>query len=169
MTWGKTVTSKLGGKQSDIGARFDLVPSSALKLVAETMHEGEGKYGENNWRLIEAESHINHALAHLYGAIRVSDIGPGHLELSLAEFEAVKTDLAHAACRALMALEVFVNGTWQADDPRITGPEEEGLPEAAYPNMPSMEEVAKMLRHERERIAMAERLASDHAVGFSGY
>jgi len=46
--------------------RFDLIPPTALRRLAETCAEGAAKYGARNWeRGFPATSLINHALRHL--------------------------------------------------------------------------------------------------------
>jgi len=81
-------TNKKGGKQSATLYRFDLIPPSALFDVARIVAQGSEKYGDNNWKKIETESHINHALQHLYAWLE-GDESDEHL--------------AHAACRCLFA------------------------------------------------------------------
>lgn len=84
-----TINSK-GGKQSDTGVRMDLIPPKALFRVASILKYGAEKYGEKNWHKIETESHLNHALVHLY-AFLAGDTQDDHL--------------GHACCRLQMALE----------------------------------------------------------------
>ncbi len=67
--WGPeapTVTNERGGKQSALPHRFDLIDTKAMFRLAAVLHDGAEKYGENNWRLIDARDHVNHAIAHLY-------------------------------------------------------------------------------------------------------
>lgn len=91
------ITNERGGSQSDIGARFDLIPPLALTQVAEVLHRGAAKYGENNWRKIDTVDHVNHAIAHLYGWLAAYTVEQ--------ESEAVE-ELSHAATRLLFALEL---------------------------------------------------------------
>lgn len=79
-------------KQTDIKAAFHLIPPSAIQAVSEVLYEGEIKYGRDNWKSIDIEEHINHAIAHLYGALAASE-----------EQQSVE-ELSHAACRVLFAL-----------------------------------------------------------------
>lgn len=89
-----------GGKQSLLETRYDLVPSSAIHEVAKVLKVGAEKYGADNWRKIPVESHVNHALEHLYK----------HLE-KIRQGEGDETyDLAHAATRLLFALAVDQDG-----------------------------------------------------------
>lgn len=90
-----TVTNEQGGKQSDSPYRMDLVPAQAIFTVANILKTGAEKYGENNWRKITVEDHLNHALVHAY-AYLAGDSTDDHL--------------GHFACRALMALEQLCTG-----------------------------------------------------------
>jgi hypothetical protein len=83
-----TTTNERGGKQSDEPYRFDLMDAETMLRVAQVLHEGAAKYGENNWRLIDAEDHINHAILHFYKWM-VGDRSEDHL--------------THATCRAMFA------------------------------------------------------------------
>lgn len=87
-------TNEAGGKQSSIPYRLDLVPANAILSVAHILNDGEKKYGKNNWRKIERDDHLNHALIHIF-ALLSGDQQDNHL--------------GHAACRMLMALEVELN------------------------------------------------------------
>lgn len=90
---GDTVTNAEGGRQSYIGARFDLLPPDATLAVAEVLHGGAEKYGEENWRKIAKRDHINHAIAHLFAFLRNGGRGE-------------EPDLRHAACRVMFALDL---------------------------------------------------------------
>lgn len=92
-----------GGKQSKLSTRFDLVPPGALHAVARTLHEGAEKYGERNWRKINAMSHLNHALEHLNN-YRGAKLNPDEWSVNIDE------ELAHAVTRLLMALEIELVG-----------------------------------------------------------
>lgn len=84
-----------GGRQSRVASRLDLVPPSALLAVGEVMHFGAERYERNNWRRIDVDDHINHALVHIYKHLAGDDREP-HLQ--------------HAATRLLMALEIELTG-----------------------------------------------------------
>lgn len=88
-------TNEAGGKQSKIPARCDLLPPLATLAVAQVLHGGAEKYGVNNWHSIPVESHLNHALVHVF-AYLAGDRQDLHLD--------------HAACRLLMALELQKKG-----------------------------------------------------------
>ncbi len=84
------ITNAKGAKQSDIGARYDLLPALAVKMVAQVLQRGEQKYGLDNWRGLSVEECHNHTLGHAIAFNRSNTI----------------EDLAHTACRALMTLEL---------------------------------------------------------------
>ena len=90
-----TVVNASGGKQSRSLYRCDLLPAKATLAVASVLEYGVRKYTLNNWRLIPTRDHINHALVHLF-AFLAGDTSDDHL--------------GHAACRALMALELHLDG-----------------------------------------------------------
>jgi predicted HAD superfamily Cof-like phosphohydrolase len=71
-------TNEAGGSQSATPVRMDLVPPETLLRVAEVLATGAVKYGEDNWKLIGTNDHINHALAHLYGHLS-GDTSEKHL------------------------------------------------------------------------------------------
>lgn len=83
--------NEIGAKQSRVPYRMDLMPPQATLAVANVLHSGAEKYGANNWHGIPVDDHLNHALVHMY-AYLAGDKQDDHLE--------------HAACRALMALEI---------------------------------------------------------------
>lgn len=77
-----------GGKQSRTVYRLDLVDPFAILSLGRVLQRGV-KYGKDNWRLIPAEDHVNHALGHIMGWLGGD-----------------KTDdhLANAFCRLMMAI-----------------------------------------------------------------
>lgn len=96
------ITEK-GGKQSYIPYAFHLIDCRAILSLAKVLAEGELKYGRDNWRKIDAESHINHAITHIYAYLG-GDTQDEHLE--------------HAFCRLMMALGVsYQEGAkgWEAE------------------------------------------------------
>lgn len=91
-----TETNEAGGKQSVVPYRCDLLPPLALLDVAKVLKGGADKYGsaplgQENWRLIPVQSHVNHAMTHLLAHL-AGDQSDAHL--------------SHAACRLLFALEL---------------------------------------------------------------
>jgi hypothetical protein len=93
-----TVTNESGGSQSDIPVRFDLIDARALFEMAKVLHDGAAKYGEDNWRLIPINDHLNHLMMHV-NAYLAGDRSDDHL--------------SHALCRATFALGVRL----QPEDP----------------------------------------------------
>ena len=85
-----TVVNEKGGKQSASPFRCDLLPASATLAVAKVLAYGAAKYGDNNWRAISLQDHLNHVLTHIF-AYLAGDESDEHLE--------------HATCRMVMALE----------------------------------------------------------------
>lgn len=103
-----------GGKSHDIGARFDLLPATAMWHVARALNEGARKYGKDNWRLLSVDEQINHCAGHIFSAQVERQRPTGEVK------DAVALDLAHAACRALMALETHLTGQWtEASNERV--------------------------------------------------
>jgi hypothetical protein len=94
---GPDVPTAKDGLQSEVNYRFDLVPPLALAKVAEVLHQGANKYGDNSWvKLDDPTDHVSHALAHLY-AFLAGDRQEGQPQ----------DHLTHAACRILFALDVI--------------------------------------------------------------
>lgn len=87
------VSNAQGGKQSRLDYRFDLIDAKAMFSLANVLHTGEVRYGRDNWRKIDVDSHINHALSHIY-AYLAGDKQDDHL--------------SHGFCRMMMALGVEV-------------------------------------------------------------
>lgn len=86
-----TVKNERGGMQSATAGRFDLIPPKAMFRLAAIMEHGARKYAPNNWKKIEIDSHVNHALQHLFAYI-AGDRQDDHL--------------GHALARAAMAVEL---------------------------------------------------------------
>ncbi|MEA4884267.1 MAG: dATP/dGTP diphosphohydrolase domain-containing protein [Clostridia bacterium] len=82
-----TVNEK-GGKQSYSPYRFDLLDAKAMLRLAEIAGRGAAKYGADNWRKLDINDNINHALVHLYAHL-AGDKQDDHL--------------VHALCRVLFA------------------------------------------------------------------
>jgi putative NIF3 family GTP cyclohydrolase 1 type 2 len=86
-----TITNSKGGKQSDTPYRADLIPQRALLEIAKKLKEGAAKYDEENWRNIQINEHLNHALVHIM-AYLAGDGQDDHL--------------VNAGCRILFAGEI---------------------------------------------------------------
>lgn len=85
------VTNEQGGLQSKLEYRFDLIDTKAIFALANVLHHGEVEYGKDNWRKIDTESHLNHALSHIYAHL-AGDTQDSHL--------------SHGFCRLMMAIGV---------------------------------------------------------------
>jgi hypothetical protein len=90
-----TVQNDQGGMQSATAGRFDLIPPKSMFRLAAIMDHGARKYAPNNWKKIEIDSHVNHALQHLF-AYLAGDRQDDHL--------------GHALARAAMAVELEEEG-----------------------------------------------------------
>lgn len=105
-----------GGHHSRTPYRFDLLPPLALARVAKVLDTGSRKYRPWNWLLIGIDAHLNRVLQHT-----VAYIAGDTQELDEVEH------LAHAACRALMALEVVLRKQQDEEkDPFADGDESDG-------------------------------------------
>jgi hypothetical protein len=93
------IVNDKGAKQSDLKARFDLLPARALAEVAKVLQKGAAKYGEENWRGLSVAEIHNHTLGHAVNFNETDDL----------------EDLSHTACRALMALEIYLGGGTDGD------------------------------------------------------
>lgn len=87
-----TVTNDQGGKHSQLSVRLDLLPALAVMSVGKVLAAGAKKYGIDNWKLVPIREHVNHALVHIFGYL-AGDVQDHHLQ--------------HAACRLLMALDMY--------------------------------------------------------------
>lgn len=90
-----TATNSLGGSQSDVPYRFDLIDGPAMFAVANVLAVGAAKYGANNWRAIDVEDHLNHLIMHAYAWL-AGDTSDDHL--------------SHICCRAIFAAGVDAQG-----------------------------------------------------------
>jgi hypothetical protein len=88
-----TVTNNKGGKQSKVLYGMACLPPLAVLDVARSLEVGRVKYGKDNWKQIEIDSHLNHALIHLF-AYMAGDTSDDHLN--------------HATCRLMFALELHL-------------------------------------------------------------
>ena len=89
-----------GGKSTPNDLDYSLLPTQAIEMVGLLMTEATTRYERDNWRYIGALEHINHVLRHVFAYLRTGD----------------KDDLASAACRALMALEMATTHECGNDD-----------------------------------------------------
>lgn len=79
----ETTTNALGGSQSDVPVRFDLIDARSMFDLAAVLDHGAKKYGENNWRKIPINDHLNHLIMHAY-AYLAGDESDEHLSHILA-------------------------------------------------------------------------------------
>lgn len=85
------IFNERGGGQSDIPYRFDLISGLAMAEMAKVLKDGAEKYGENNWMRISIDSHLNHALMHIFAHL-AGDTSDDHL--------------SHMLCRATFAVHL---------------------------------------------------------------
>lgn len=98
-----------GGKQSKSPYRFDLLPPLAVARIAAVLAKGAEKYTPWNWLLIDVDQHLNRVLQHSFAYIAGD-------EQEVDEVE----HLAHAACRALMALEIALRDQQDEEAERLS-------------------------------------------------
>lgn len=82
-----------GGIQTKLPVRCDLLPADVLLEVSKVLAHGADSYGENNWKLIDVNDHINHALTHIY-RFQIEDNSEDHL--------------SHAICRLMFAAHLSI-------------------------------------------------------------
>ncbi len=106
----KFVTNEQGGQNSKIEGRYDLLPPFAIKELAKVYEEGAKKYEADNWKKVDVEDHINHALAHVFQYLKYNR----RFDMNQAKKypEEIKIEeLSHAFCRLSMALELLLRKT----------------------------------------------------------
>ena len=104
------LTNKQGGQNSKIEGRYDLLPPFAIKELAKVYEEGAKKYEADNWKKVDVEDHINHALAHVFQYLKYNR----RFDMNQAKKypEEIKIEeLSHAFCRLSMALELLLRKT----------------------------------------------------------
>lgn len=77
------VTNEKGGRQAKVEMRIDLIPIQPLLSLAACLHYGAERYGVDNWKKIEEEENLNHALIHIQQH-RAGDDSEPHLINALA-------------------------------------------------------------------------------------
>jgi hypothetical protein len=83
------ITNSNGGKQTKLDYDFTLIDSKAIFKLAEILKYGADKYEIDNWKLIPAREHLNHALTHAFAYLDGDD---------------QDEHAAHFFCRAMMFL-----------------------------------------------------------------
>jgi hypothetical protein len=99
-----TVENEKGGRQSLKRWRFDLIDGPAIFVLGRILDVGAKKYGVDNWRKIEVESHVNSVIMHAYAYLS-GDRSDDHL--------------GHMFTRAMFAVGVALSEGYdarQADD-----------------------------------------------------
>lgn len=114
----ETVTNEKGAKQSKVGARFDLIDGPAIFEMAAVLHTGAEKYGVDNWRGIDVDSHLNHLIMHAYAYLS------GNRD---------DDHLSHVMCRAMFAQAVALTDEQLAAACQRFHPGEACLPGANHP------------------------------------
>lgn len=113
----KIVTNEAGGKQSELLARYDIIPPHALKVLAEVRHFASVVRGYPDWnyKLIPAADHLNHAMAHItahidqQACLHCQEVSgdeepcPRHS----GETQPPEDHAAHALCRIAMWVEML--------------------------------------------------------------
>lgn len=89
------IFNEQGGGQS-VPVRFDLIDGPALFSMVKVLEEGAAKYGENNWRKVPIQDHLNHLIMHAYAYLS-GDKSDEHL--------------SHIMCRAMFAEAVKLEGS----------------------------------------------------------
>lgn len=99
-------TNEHGGKQSKLAYAFHLIDAPAIMNLAEVLQAGAARYDRDNWRHIPMESHLSHALCHIF-ALLAGDTRDDHL--------------GHAQCRLhfAKALELRPDFRGYADNPML--------------------------------------------------
>jgi hypothetical protein len=82
-------TNSKGGKQSKLNVRFDLLDPTAMLALGRVLKEGFDTYGKDNWKNIDVDSHLNHAMYHIL-MHQAKDTSEEHLH--------------HALCRMMFAV-----------------------------------------------------------------
>lgn len=108
------VTNSKGGKGSKIYGKMSEVPPLALLEVAKVMAEGAERYpreadGTPNWHKVGCIENLDHGMEHVANFVRIRNTvrwgdSQDHKD------NCMKTELSHAACRLLMALEQLIRG-----------------------------------------------------------
>jgi hypothetical protein len=96
----KIAVNDKGGKQTDIGFSVEEYLSDGILRAGKVAYDGQQKYGKGNSNKITFEENINHAVHHLLLALKLRK---GE---EIPESEKTTDHLAHAICRAAMAMKV---------------------------------------------------------------
>lgn len=86
------VINNRGGKANPSPYRSELLPATAMLKASAVLAGGVQSHGRNNWRDIDAETHVGRAITHLLQHL-AGDKSDDHL--------------THALCRVAFAVEVL--------------------------------------------------------------
>lgn len=94
-----------GAKSTEVKPRYDLVPFSALRYIAERLGFGAARHGERNWHKGRTDPEFirdrkNHAIEHLLHYVAGETTGPdksGKLDTPKDHLKAAITNLAMLA------------------------------------------------------------------------
>lgn len=103
-----------GGAGTKLKGWYHRVCARALRTVAEVFAEGGTKYAVDNWRAVTVEEHLNHAITHAYNYLEIEQQYPAP-DVRAAAQKFKHEELAHFACRAIMALAVHLQDSHVAD------------------------------------------------------
>lgn len=89
--------------QSDLQHRFDLIDAPALFEMTGVLYTGAKKYGDDSWRQIPIEDHLNHLIAHAYAYLS-GDRSDDHLSnvmcrAMFAKGKAIRPEFLGAAAK----------------------------------------------------------------------
>lgn len=90
-----------GGCGTRIDAWWEHVDARALRSIAEVTARGALRYELDNWRAVSVGEHLRHAIDHAYKYLEPR-------QQRTAGGRDDEGELAHFACRAVMALAVFL-------------------------------------------------------------
>lgn len=119
------VAGPAGGAGSKI-PWYELIDARALEEVAAVFTHGAQKYQRDNWRAVPVEEHLRHLVRHAFRFLE-----PKQQYYCVPEeglwFQVQQEELSHLACRAVMALAVFLQ------DPEVGTKVPKGLARQAEP------------------------------------
>lgn len=102
-------TNARGGKQSKLDYAFHLLDPVANLELAKVVAEGVKRYPRDNWRLIEVEDHLNHAMTHI-NAFLAGDNQDNHLTHALCRLHFAVAKHYRPEYFGAMAAEGFHGG-----------------------------------------------------------
>jgi hypothetical protein len=97
-------TNEKGGKQSKLYVAYHLIDPNALEALAAIHHRGAVKYTPDNWRSIDTEEHLNHAMHHITQGMKILTGRRRGMYMPRDQ----EDHLAHALCRLTFALAMEI-------------------------------------------------------------